>query len=146
MKYNEIIAGFACYGMHCGIKSDAKKPDLGIIFATQPTTKIAGVFTQNKIKAAPVKWRAKNLKAGKNSGRLIAVNSGNANAATGKQGEVDNSTIAKAAAKLPSTPLKLNVGTSSKIRDRQALLKDMQNYGIARPMSEKKAPDKPAIH
>lgn len=100
MKNKEIIAGFLSNGLACGIKTSNKKNDLGIIFATEPNTRIAGVFTQNKIKAAPVRWCQQNLKSGKGRGRLIVVNSGNANAATGKKGIADNALIARSAAEL----------------------------------------------
>jgi glutamate N-acetyltransferase / amino-acid N-acetyltransferase len=74
--------GFRAAGIHCGIKK-AKK-DLALIFTDSPAT-AAGVFTLNKVKAAPVLVCQEHLKRSKNFHAII-VNSGNANACTGEQG------------------------------------------------------------
>ena len=50
----------------------------------QPGTAVAGVFTNSKSRSAPVDWCAEKLKSG--SARALIVNSGNANAFTGKAG------------------------------------------------------------
>src|ERR1700690_2075581 len=49
-----------------------------------PGTQVAGVFTKSKTSSAPVDWCKANLKSG--SARALVVNSGNANAFTGKAG------------------------------------------------------------
>ncbi len=61
------------------------RPDLGLIVSDVPAA-IAGVFTRNKVKAAPVIHSMKQLAAGSHSARAILVNSGNANACTGAEG------------------------------------------------------------
>ncbi|MER2039085.1 MAG: bifunctional ornithine acetyltransferase/N-acetylglutamate synthase [Solibacillus sp.] len=77
--------GFTAAGVHCGIKH--KKKDLAILVSEVPAS-VAGVFTTNAIQAAPIKvtkevvYEAKKMQA-------IIVNSGNANACTGKQGLAD---------------------------------------------------------
>lgn len=89
------VPGFLFDGLHCGIKDQPRKKDLGVIYATEKETQIAGVFTQNKICAGPVRQCKANLK--KAQGRLVVVNSGTANAATGKQGRLDAQDTAKQA-------------------------------------------------
>lgn len=77
--------GFKAAGGHIGLK--AKKKDLAVIFSETACT-YAGAFTQNVVKAAPVHWNKAILESGKTV-RGVVVNSGNANAATGLQGEKD---------------------------------------------------------
>lgn len=74
--------GFLANGIHCGIKRDGKK-DLCLIFSETAATS-AGVFTTNKVKAAPVTICQKQLR--NNKIRAVIINSGNANACTGKDG------------------------------------------------------------
>lgn len=62
-----------------------------------PGTTVAGVFTQSKCASAPVEWCRSILKAGK--ARALVVNSGNANAFTGKTGKASTALTAKIAAK-----------------------------------------------
>ncbi len=77
--------GFTAAGMHCGIKH--KKKDLALLVSEVPAS-VAGVFTTNAIQAAPLKVTKEVVY---NSGKMQAliVNSGNANACTGKQGITD---------------------------------------------------------
>ena len=77
--------GFLAQGVSCGLKK-TDKSDLAIIYSEAPAT-VAGVFTQNQIKAAPVLLTAKRVAMG--SARAIVVNSGNANSCTGKRGMMD---------------------------------------------------------
>ena len=74
--------GFLAGGIHSGLKSDGE-PDLGLIFSKTPAT-VAGVFTQNQIKAAPVLIDQQRIQNG--VARAIIANSGNANCCNGKQG------------------------------------------------------------
>jgi glutamate N-acetyltransferase/amino-acid N-acetyltransferase len=60
-------------------------------------TTVAGVFTKSKCPSAPVEWCRANLKSGK--ARALVVNSGNANAFTGKSGRVATKLTADIAAK-----------------------------------------------
>jgi glutamate N-acetyltransferase/amino-acid N-acetyltransferase len=77
--------GFKAAGIHCGIKRMNK--DLSLIFS-ESKAKAAGVFTQNKVPAAPVLIDKKLLK--ESSGfRAIICNSGVANACTGERGYND---------------------------------------------------------
>ncbi len=79
------IPGFLGCGISSGIKRNGKK-DLGLIFSTVPA-KVAGVFTTNVVKAAPVILGIERVKRGEC--QAIIVNSGNANACTGKRGLED---------------------------------------------------------
>lgn len=76
--------GFQSAGIHAGIKkSSKKKPDVAVIFSEVPAA-AAGVYTQNRVKAAPVVLTQKTAAMGQ--GQAIVVNSGNANACTGEEG------------------------------------------------------------
>lgn len=77
--------GFKAAGIHCGIKRFKK--DLALIVSEVPAT-AAGVFTQNRVQAAPVLLCKKHLSEN-NKFRAIIINSGNANACTGEQGYKD---------------------------------------------------------
>jgi glutamate N-acetyltransferase/amino-acid N-acetyltransferase len=87
--------GFRSAGIHCGIKKSRK--DLALIVSDFPAT-AAAVFTLNKVQAAPVLLCKKHLKES-DTFKAIVVNSGNANACTGKQGFQDAVTMADETAK-----------------------------------------------
>ncbi|GAA3382717.1 bifunctional glutamate N-acetyltransferase/amino-acid acetyltransferase ArgJ [Cryptosporangium minutisporangium] len=84
--------GFQAGGVAAGLKPSGD-PDVALIRNTGPLDAAAGVFTTNRIKAAPVLWSQQVLKAG----RLTAVvlNSGGANACTGPQGFQDTHATAE---------------------------------------------------
>ena len=79
------IPGYLGCGISSGIKKNGKK-DLCLIFSKVPA-KVAGVFTTNVVKAAPVILGIERVKGG--LCQAIIVNSGNANACTGKRGLED---------------------------------------------------------
>jgi len=83
--------GFAGAACHCGLKSRKKNPDLALIVSSQPAP-FAGVFTTNRVCAAPVKLSRKIAR--KAIARAVVVNSGNANACTGEEGLRDAGTMA----------------------------------------------------
>ena len=74
--------GFRAAGLHCGIKKPGLL-DLALVVSEQ-SGPIAGVFTTNQVVAAPVILDRLHLRRG--VGRAILVNSGNANACTGRHG------------------------------------------------------------
>src|ERR1041385_1151208 len=86
--------GFQACGVFCDIKrlgtgkgSDkGPKRDLALILSRVPAT-VAGMFTTNQVCAAPVKVCIARVKSG--NAQAIVVNSGNANACTGRQGMKD---------------------------------------------------------
>jgi glutamate N-acetyltransferase/amino-acid N-acetyltransferase len=77
-------------GIHTGIKHSSSKPDVGIILSTSPyPTSAAACFTRNAFKAAPVLVSGEVLERGGGRARAVVVNSGCANAVTGKKGLED---------------------------------------------------------
>ncbi|KGR77537.1 bifunctional ornithine acetyltransferase/N-acetylglutamate synthase [Ureibacillus manganicus] len=86
--------GFKAAGIHCGIKH--KKKDLAILVSEVPAS-VAGVFTTNAVQAAPLKVTKETVYNSKKM-QAIFVNSGNANACTGKQGIADAYEMQKLAA------------------------------------------------
>ncbi len=76
------VQGFLFSGISAWIKKDGKR-DLGLIYSEAPA-QVAGLFTTNAVKAAPVQLDRERIKRG--LCQAIVVNSGNANACTGSQG------------------------------------------------------------
>lgn len=86
--------GFFCSGVHCDVKGKRNgKLDLGIIYSKKPCS-VAGVFTTNDVRAAPVRYCESLIKDEKTLCHAIVANSGNANACTGRQGELDTKKMA----------------------------------------------------
>src|SRR4030067_3035556 len=79
------VQGFLFAGIAAGIKKDGKR-DLGLIYSETPA-QVAGLFTTNAVKAAPVLLDMERVKRG--LCQAVVVNSGNANACTGSQGLKD---------------------------------------------------------
>jgi glutamate N-acetyltransferase/amino-acid N-acetyltransferase len=79
------VPGFLFSGIPTGVKKDGRR-DLGLIYSEVPAS-VAGLFTSNKIKAAPVQLSMERLRGG--LCRAVIVNSGNANACTGGPGLKD---------------------------------------------------------
>lgn len=75
------VRGIKCWGAHTGVKS--LRRDLALIYSEVPAS-AAAVFTQNKVVAEPIKLSRKHIADGMI--QAIAINAGNANACTGKQG------------------------------------------------------------
>ncbi len=88
-------AGFRAAGIAAGIKASGK-PDLALVFNEGPDYAAAGVFTRNKVKAAPVLWTQQVLTTGQL--RAVILNSGGANACTGPGGFQDTHATAEAVA------------------------------------------------
>jgi glutamate N-acetyltransferase/amino-acid N-acetyltransferase len=86
--------GFKAAGIASGLKKNGKK-DLGFIYSEIPAS-VAGVFTNNLVKAAPVLLDQERIKNG--SCRAVIVNSGNANCCNGQQGMQDAVRIGRIAA------------------------------------------------
>ena len=100
IKFKEIPGsivapkGFLASGVFCDIKrlgtgkgsNKGPKRDLALIVSETPAT-VAGMFTTNQVCAAPVKVCVERMKKG--TAQVVVVNSGNANACTGKQGMAD---------------------------------------------------------
>jgi glutamate N-acetyltransferase/amino-acid N-acetyltransferase len=89
------VSGFLFSGISAGIKKDGKR-DLGLIYSEVPA-QVAGLFTTNAVKAAPVQLDMERIKRG--LCQAILVNSGNANACTGSQGLKDAKRVSSWVAK-----------------------------------------------
>ncbi|NWF31021.1 bifunctional glutamate N-acetyltransferase/amino-acid acetyltransferase ArgJ [Streptomyces sp. PKU-EA00015] len=87
--------GFTAAGIAAGIKENGN-PDLALVVNTGPRRAAAGVFTSNRVKAAPVLWSEQVLKGGEVT--AVVLNSGGANACTGPKGFQDTHTTAEKAA------------------------------------------------
>jgi glutamate N-acetyltransferase/amino-acid N-acetyltransferase len=95
--------GFFFSTVEAAIKKAGRK-DLGLIYSERECV-VAGMFTNNAVKAAPVKLDMKRIRSGK--GQAIVVNSGNANACTAEQGLKD----AMEMSALTAVALKLKAGS-----------------------------------
>ena len=125
-------AGFTASGVFCDIKrlgtgkgsNKGQKRDLTLIVSAAPAT-VAGMFTTNQVCAAPVKICVERVKKG--TARAVVVNSGNANACTGKQG------LADAREMVSFTEQALNLPSGS------ALVGSTGRIGVTMPMDNVRA-------
>ncbi len=92
--------GFRASGIAAGIKKN-KSLDLGLIVSDKPAA-VAGVFTKNRVKAAPVQLDQQRVASGKC--RAVIVNSGNANCCNGDEGMANAVAMTKSAAVQLSIP------------------------------------------
>ncbi|MFS8479033.1 MAG: bifunctional glutamate N-acetyltransferase/amino-acid acetyltransferase ArgJ [Micromonosporaceae bacterium] len=90
-----VPAGFRAAGVAAGIKASGR-PDLALVVNDGPHATAAGVFTRNRVKAAPVLWSEQVLRGG--VVRAVVLNSGGANACTGPAGFADTHATAEHAA------------------------------------------------
>ena len=94
--------GFLAGATYAGIKTEGESPlDLGILYSEAPCV-IAGAFTTNKIKAAPVILCQERLERRRT--QALVVNSGCANACTGEQGLADSAEMAEETARKLGIP------------------------------------------
>ena len=89
--------GFQAAGIAAGIKGNGN-PDLALVVNNGPRRAAAGVFTSNRVKAAPVLWSEQVLASGQVS--AVVLNSGGANACTGPKGFQDTHATAEKAAEV----------------------------------------------
>jgi glutamate N-acetyltransferase/amino-acid N-acetyltransferase len=89
-----LVPGVKLAACEAGIRY-ANRTDL-MMAVLEPGTVVAGVLTKSKTSSAPVLWCRQNLRQGK--ARALVVNSGNANAFTGKRGAEATRLTAQAAA------------------------------------------------
>ncbi|MFE3184151.1 bifunctional glutamate N-acetyltransferase/amino-acid acetyltransferase ArgJ [Streptomyces violascens] len=84
--------GFLAGGIRAGIK-ESGDPDLALVVNRGPSRAAAGVFTSNRVQAAPVRWSRRVLADGRVS--AVVLNSGGANACTGPGGVDDTRLMAE---------------------------------------------------
>ncbi len=92
------VAGFRFAGVAAGIKKQGGR-DVALLACDGPAS-TAAVFTQNRVKAAPVRLSQRHLKQSSGSASAIVINSGNANACTGPTGDANARTMAEQTAYL----------------------------------------------
>jgi glutamate N-acetyltransferase/amino-acid N-acetyltransferase len=98
----KLPLGYAYAATYAGIRV-AEKDDLALIVTGMPAT-AAGVFTQNRVQAAPVRLGRRHLKLSRGQVGAVVVNAGNANCAT-RTGDAVALATSKAAAKLLRLPV-----------------------------------------
>ena len=86
MENWQLARGFRYAGVHSGLKPDPDRLDLALIVSDRPCV-AAGVFTRNRVCAAPVRVCRERLPSA--AARGIVICSGNANACTGRRGLED---------------------------------------------------------
>jgi glutamate N-acetyltransferase / amino-acid N-acetyltransferase len=101
METWHLARGFRFAGVHSGIRPDPERLDLALIASDRPAA-AAGVFTQNRVCAAPVHVCRERLPTAQARG--IVVCSGNANACTGQQGLDDARRMTELAAAALGVP------------------------------------------
>jgi glutamate N-acetyltransferase / amino-acid N-acetyltransferase len=91
-----LARGYRFAGIVSGLRSEPDRRDLAVVISDRPAA-AAGVFTQNRVCAAPVQVSRERLP--REDARAIVVCSGNANACTGEQGLADARRMAEFAAR-----------------------------------------------
>jgi glutamate N-acetyltransferase/amino-acid N-acetyltransferase len=81
-----LARGYRYVGLHCGIRPEQSRRDLALVVSETPAS-AAGVFTRNRVRAAPVRICEERLPAADACGLVVC--SGNANACTGPRGLED---------------------------------------------------------
>ncbi|WP_433224829.1 bifunctional glutamate N-acetyltransferase/amino-acid acetyltransferase ArgJ [Microtetraspora malaysiensis] len=108
--------GFRAAGIAAGIKASGAR-DLALVVNDGPSHAAAGVFTANRVKAAPVLWSAQVLSGGRV--KAVVLNSGGANACTGPLGFQDtHATAEKVAAALADSAGEIAVCSTGLIGER----------------------------
>ncbi len=97
----KIARGYRFAGLHCGIRADKGRSDLAVVVSERPAS-AAGAFTQNRVRAAPVRVCQERLPRA--DARGVVICSGNANACTGQRGLDDARRMCAAAAEVLHCP------------------------------------------
>jgi glutamate N-acetyltransferase/amino-acid N-acetyltransferase len=124
-------AGFLAASVFCDIKrlgtgkgsNKGQKRDLALLVSQAPAT-VAGTFTTNQVCAAPVRLCLERVRRG--AARAVVVNSGNANACTGRRGRLDAEEMAKL------TAAALNIAAA------EVLVASTGRIGVPMPMDNVK--------
>ena len=90
--------GFRAAGVAAGLKSTGK-PDVALVVNAGPKFHAAGVFTSNRVQAAPVQW-TRQVMSSMHAVKAVVLNSGGANACTGPDGFADTHYTAEHVARL----------------------------------------------
>ncbi|WP_433559176.1 bifunctional glutamate N-acetyltransferase/amino-acid acetyltransferase ArgJ [Pseudonocardia xinjiangensis] len=124
--------GFRAAGVVAGLKSSGAS-DLALVVNDGPEFGAAGLFTRNKVKAAPVLWSQQVLTGGRL--RAVVLNSGGANACTGPEGfQTAHATAEKAAELLGCGAIEVAVGSTGLIG--RQLPRDLVLAGVEKAVAE----------
>jgi glutamate N-acetyltransferase/amino-acid N-acetyltransferase len=122
--------GFRAAGVAAGLKSSGQ-PDVALVVNDGPHHAAAGVFTRNRVKAAPVLWSEQVLREGRL--RAVLLNAGGANACTGPAGFADTHRSAEhVAALLGCGAIEVAVASTGLIGERLPLAKLLDGVDKAR--------------
>jgi glutamate N-acetyltransferase/amino-acid N-acetyltransferase len=121
--------GFRAAGVAAGLK-DGGQRDLALVVNDGPSRAAAGVFTRNRVKAAPVLWSEQVLRGGRVG--AVVLNSGGANACTGSDGFQDtHQTAEKAADVLGDSAAEIAVCSTGLIGERLPMDRLLPGVGAA---------------
>ena len=112
--------GFVANGLNAGINPDKKKNDLCLVYSKEPCS-AAGVYTQNKVKGAPVIVTRENLKKSNGIARAILANSKNANTCNFDGIEIAEKACKLAADQLGIKPEEVIIGSTGVIGQRLSI-------------------------
>ena len=117
------VSGCRLASVHAGIKADPDKKDL-VLVELSVDASVAAVFTKNRFCAAPVTVCRRHLAS--HQARYLLINSGNANAGTGQQGEAAASACCQTIAELANVPSEQVLPFSTGVIGAQLPLEIMQ--------------------
>lgn len=139
IKSKLVVPGFQFAAVKCGIKYE-NRLDLGLAWSEVPAS-VAGAFTTNLIKAAPVAITQKRVSSG--TAKAILVNSGYANACTGHQGYSDSNLLTSEVARILGAPAGSILLASTGTIGIPLPVKKMMNSlpSLVQSLSPKMAPD-----
>ncbi|MFD3677994.1 bifunctional glutamate N-acetyltransferase/amino-acid acetyltransferase ArgJ [Streptomyces sp. NPDC058613] len=120
--------GFTAAGIAAGIKANGN-PDLALVVNNGPRLAAAGVFTSNRVKAAPVHWTEQVLRGAAVS--AVVLNSGGANACTGPKGFQDTHATAEKVAGVLN-----GLGTGSEFNAGEIAVASTGLIGVLLPMDK----------
>ena len=112
--------GFVANGLNAGIHPDKKKNDMCLVYSQEPCS-AAGVYTQNKVKGAPVIVTRENLKKSHGIARAILANSKNANTCNFDGIEIAEKACQLAADQLGIKPEEVIIGSTGVIGQRLSI-------------------------
>ncbi len=123
-------AGFLAWGCRAGIKEGKTNKDMAMIYSQQPAV-VAGTFTLNMVKAAPVLWDKKIVEE-QETAQAVVINSGIANACTGTPGYENTRRMAEETGSLlgisPEAVLVCSTGVIGKQLDMNIISKGIRAF------------------
>ena len=116
--------GFVANGLNCGINPDKNKNDLGVIYS-ETLCNTAAVYTQNKVKGAPIIVTKKHLDASNGTSKAVIVNSKNANTCN-----ADGEEIAEKVCELAAVSLGIKPEEAIFVDDSESNLEAAEEFGM----------------